>query len=342
MFPIFEIEENQELVPALTSSAVPTINPDSLILQVIEAFLASHVPNKKTARGYRRHILMAVDMMAIEKFSELEPIHLMNYRSELMASTKGMATKAQALIALRAFMKWGAALGGHNLNMVQVEYLLPVPKVKVITPHEIMTDKEIVRYIAAGKHEGKRENTILVVALGSGVRVAELVALNIRDIRHDGCGTVIHVRQGKGGKDRMIPVRKEIRKVVDAYLESTGRSPTDDGCLFQSQDRAMRDRGSWRLSTKTATKIIKTMAEKAGIGKRITPHALRHTFAAATFMHCKNALIVMKLLGHASLTSTLRYINHLMDSDLRNASPAYLVGAKGPRVSAKIAIQHAA
>ena len=98
----------------------------------------------------------------------------------------------------------------------------------------------------------------------------------------------------------------------------------------------MGDRDSWRLSTKTATRIIKECAEKAGIRKRVTPHALRHTFASATFMNSRNAVAVMKLLGHASMATTMRYIDHLIDSDLRNAAPAYLVGARGPRVSAKL------
>jgi site-specific recombinase XerD len=336
MSPICEIRENQETVPALTMDRVPTLNPDSLMPQVIDAFLTSHVPNKKTARGYRRHVTAAMDMMCIERFRELEPIHLMNYRSELMADKRGAATHAQALIAVRAILKWGAALGGHSLNMVQVEYLLPVPKVTVITPHEIMTDQEIKRYLATAKSEGKRDYAIAIIALGSGVRVAELVHLDIKDIRHDGSGTVIHVRQGKGGKDRMIPVRKEVRKAVDAYLDATFRKPTDLGPLFLSEDRAIGSRLDWRLTTKSATRIVKIIAEKADIRKRITPHALRHTFASATFVHCRNAVVVMKLLGHSSINTTMRYINHLVDSDLRNATPAYLVGAKGPRISTTI------
>lgn len=339
--PNFEIQENLPDTPALIPGAVPALNPASPIGLVIDAFLASHVPNKKTSRGYRRHVTAAMDMMAVERLSDLEPIHLMNYHSELMADPRGKATKAQALISLRGFLRWGAALGGHTLNMVQVEYFLPVPKVQVITPHEIMTDKEILKFLAAAKREGKREYAMAIIALGSGVRVAELVALDIRDIRFDGSGTVIHVRQGKGGKDRMIPVRKEIRKAVDAYLESTFRKPTDAGPLFQSEDRAMSERESWRLSTKSATRIIKLIAEKADIRKRITPHALRHTFAAATFTHCRNVMVVSKLLGHSSINTTYRYINHLMDSDMRNATPACLVGAKGPRVSPSIA-KHAA
>lgn len=341
MSPIFENQENQEMVPALTLDRVPTLNPDSLMPQVVEAYLASQIPNRKTARGYRRHILAAMDMMAIERLADIQPVHLMDFKADLMGSTQfGLATKAQALIALRSFLKWGSALNGHALNMGQVEFLLPVPKVKVITPHEILSDKEVARYLAAAKLQGKRGFALLIVALGSGVRVAELVNLDVQDIRFDGMGSVIHVRQGKGGKDRMIPVRKEVRKAVDAYLEETGRKPTDKGPLFLSEDRAMGSRDSWRLTTKSASRIVKALAEAAGIRKRVSPHALRHTFASATFMHSRNAVFVMKLLGHASIATTMRYIDHLVDSDLRNASPAYLVGGKGSRVSPSL--KHAA
>jgi len=107
-------------------------------------------------------------------------------------------------------------------------------------------------------------------------RVAELVALDIKDIRSDaGGGCTIHVRQGKGSKDRLIPVRKEVKKVVDVYLEATLRRHNDLGPLFMSEDRAIGSRDSWRLSTKTASKIVKELAEKADIRKRISPHALR-------------------------------------------------------------------
>jgi len=186
MSPISESEENLETVPALTLDRVPTLNPDSLMPQVVEAYLTSQIPNRKTARGYRRHILAAMDTMAIERLAEIQPEHLMDYKAELMGSTHfGLATKAQALIALRSFPKWGSALRGHELNMGQVEYLLPVPKVKVITPHEILSDKEVAAYLAAAKMQGKRDHDLLIVALGSGVRVAELVNLDVQDIRRD-------------------------------------------------------------------------------------------------------------------------------------------------------------
>lgn len=341
--PIDEIEENHPDTPVFNPGAVPTVNPESRFEDVIEAFLASQIPNKKTARGYRRHINAAVDMMAIEKFAELQPVHLMNYRSELMADGRGSATHAQALIAIRSFLTWGSALQGHCIPMDQAKYLLKVPSVTVITPHEILTDKEILRFLQAAKDEGKREHALALIALGSGVRVAELVALDIKDIRNDASGGVtIHVRQGKGGKDRMIPVRKEVRIAVENYLKATMRSRGDIGPLFLSEDRAMSGRDNWRLTTKSASRIVKALADRADIKKRISPHALRHTFAFTTYIYCRNLVAVQKLLGHATIATTQRYVSHLDDLDLRKATPAFLVGAKGPRVAPSVKQPNAA
>lgn len=334
MCPISEIGKNLPDPPTLAPGTVPMVSPDAPMSEVIEVYLTSSITNKKTARGYRRHITAAMGMMCIERFRDLEPIHLMNYRSALMADKRGTATHAQALIALRSFLTWGAALRGHDLSMFQAMHLLKVPKVHVITPHEILSSDEIRRYLATAKQIGLRDYCLAIVALGSGVRVAELVDLDIKDIRSDaGGGTTIHVRQGKGSKDRMIPVRKEVGQAVDAYLKSSGRRRGDGGPLFQSEDRAMGSRDSWRLTTKSAGRIVKAIAEGAGITKRISPHALRHTFAFTTYMFCRNLVAVQKLLGHASINTTIRYVAHLDELDLRKATPASLVGGRGPKVS---------
>lgn len=312
---------------------VPLVDRSSPIEETIESFLGSQIPKKTTARGYRRHLLHAAGMMALERLEEAQPVHLVSYRRYLLADGRGTATHAQALIALRSFLTWGAAMRGHDIPMDQALYLLKVPKVYVITPHETLNQEEIRRVLEKAQQSGPRDHALMVVALGSGVRVAELVALDIRDIRHDGGdGTMIHVRQGKGGKDRMIPVRPEVRHSVEAYLKATGRKRGDAGPLFLSEDRAMGSRDHWRLTTRSATRIVKACAEMAGIEKRISPHALRHTFAFASYLYCKNLMAVSKLLGHATITTTQRYLQHLDQLDLRKAIPAFLAGGRGPKV----------
>lgn len=319
--------------PVFNLGAVPTVNRDSGIEGVIEAFLSNQIPNKSTARGYRRHLRSAFGWMAVESLGEIEPVQLMNWRSCLMVDGRGVATQAQAIIAVRSFLNWAAAMDGHSLRMDQVNFLLKVPKVSVITPHQTLTDKEIPEFLAAAKGSGPRDLALVLVALGSGVRVAELVHLDIKDILTDpGDGTVIHVRQGKGSKDRMVPVRHEVRQAIDAYLSASGRSRTDRGPLFMAEDRSMSARENWRLTTRSAARIIKWCAERAGIRKRITPHALRHTFAFSSYIYCRNLVAVSKLLGHATIATTQRYVAHLDQLDLRKAIPAFLAGGKGPRV----------
>ena len=333
MVPCFEIEENLDSAPVFNAGAVPTVNPESNITEAMDAFLASQIPNKRTARGYRRHCLHFIALQSLEKFADLQTIHLANYRSELMADGRGEATHAQALIGLRSFLRWGSAMMAHDIRWETVNYLLPVPKVQVIKQHESLTEREVGVLIEAAKHMGQREHALILVALGAGLRVSELVHLDSSDIHDDaGGGTIIHVRQGKGSKDRLMPVRKEVRASLEAYLKATGRKVGQRGELFQSEDRALASRDSWRLSTKTASKIVRTAVELAGIEKRVTPHALRHTFAFASYIYSHNIVAVQHLLGHATVATTMRYVSHLDKLQLRSAIPAYLGGGKGPRV----------
>lgn len=335
--PSFEIEENQEFVPVFNTGAVPTVNPESNITEVLDAFLSSQITNRKTARGYRRHNTAFIGATCLERFSDLQTIHLVNYRSELMADGRGVATHSQALISVRSFLRWSCAMGGHDIRRETIEYLLPVPKVTVMKPHESLTEKEVGRFLDGARKGGPRDFALILVTLGAGLRVSELVNVDIKDVLDDpGGGTLLHVRNGKGGKDRMMPVRKEVRKAIDAYLLASFRKHSDMGPLFMSQDRAMGSRDSWRLTTKSATRIIKHAVEVAGIQKRVSPHALRHTFAFASYMYSQNIIAVQHLLGHATVATTMRYVAHLDKLQLRSAIPAFLGGGKGPRVKPSV------
>lgn len=273
--------------------------------------------------------------MAVECLAHLHPIHLSEFKILLGADTRGKATKAHAMISLRSFLQWGSALHGHDLRMESVKYILEVPKTTVVTPHETLNPKEIDAFLHAAHAMGPRAYALAMVALGSGVRVAELVALDIKDVRFDaGGGTVIHVRQGKGNKDRMIPVRKEVRQAVELYLKASGRTARDLGPLFTAEDRAINSRDVWRITTKSAGRLVREMAERADIKKRISPHALRHTFAYTSYMHRRNPMAIQKLLGHSSLNTTMRYLAHLDDLDLRDTISPALSGSRALRKAA--------
>lgn len=332
MCPTPETEENLEQVPVFNAGAVPTLNGESRITETLSIFLDSQIPNKKTARGYRHGCNLFIESQSLERFSDLQTIHLVHWRAELMSN--GTASRsAKALIAVRSFLRWAGAMDAHQIRWETINFLLPVPKVFVFKPHESLSEKEVHRLIEAAKKGGPRDHALILVALGAGLRVSELVSVDLRDVLDDiQGGTVIHVRQGKGSKDRLMPVRKEVRKAIEAYVASSYRKMSDIGPLFMSQDRAMGSRDSWRLTTKSAGRIVKSAVELAGIEKRVSPHALRHTFAFASYMYSQNIVAVQHLLGHATVATTMRYVAHLDKLQLRASIPAYLGGGRGPRV----------
>ena len=334
MIPVSSLNGNLEDFSIPNPYAVPNVSPDTSITDTIRVYLASHVTNKHTRRGYEKHLMDAAEMMGVETMAEIQPTHLVMFYQVTMSDHRGSASHAAALIALRSFLLWASAMGGHHLNMNQVKYLLPVPGTTVIRPHVALTKPEIAKMLASSRAMGKREFALLPVAFGSGLRLSELVHLDCSDFLDDAeGGTTLHVRCGKGAKDRMVPVRKEVRQAVEAYLSVTGRQIGDLGPLFQSEDRALSGRESWRLSTKTAGAIIRESAKRAGIRKRVSPHALRHSFASSCYLYSRKDLVaVSKLLGHSSIKTTLRYVDHFALLDLRKAIPPYLAGGRGPSV----------
>lgn len=143
---------------------------------------------------------------------------------------------------------------------------------------------------------GAERNTAIVVMLAySGLRVAELVALDRDDVDVE-AGT-IHVRHGKGDRERYVPLHALAGKALTRYLT---RRFDEDEALFVSRKHA-------RLSTSQVRRIVESVAGEAGIHKRVTPHKLRHTFATLLLDKGLDVRVIQELLGHASITSTMIY-----------------------------------
>ena len=151
---------------------------------------------------------------------------------------------------------------------------------------------------------GIRDRAILEVLYGSGVRISELVALDVDDLDID-LGSVL-VRSGKGGKGRVVPVGRAARQAVGSYLTSARpelaaqavRSPA--GALF------LNARGG-RLSRQGCWKILKEHAREAGLAEAVSPHTLRHSCATHMLDAGADIRVVQELLGHASLATTQVY-----------------------------------
>jgi site-specific recombinase XerD len=294
---------------------------------VVDAYLDAKVDSPETRRSYRRHLLDALTDLGVLSVDELTGAALARYRHAVTSSSLSPSSQAQALSALRSFLRWSGTMGAHRLSRDVIAEALSTPRTTVRRPYTVLTDAEIAGMVAAAGNA--RDRALLAVMLGGGLRVSEAVGLDIADLVEDADGgTVLYVRQGKGRKDRTVPVQPDVAQLVRAYLAATGRRLGDAGPLFAAHDRAAASRAPGRLTAPRAAAAVLRCADAAGIAaKRVSPHVLRHTFAIRALHKGGSVVAVSKLLGHASLTTTQRYVDHLATAELRASIPALPVEA---------------
>ena len=294
--------------------------------EVTGLYLASACDSKHTRRAYGRWLRVAGQVLGVGHVDDLTGAELAEFRSWVLQGLAGKAaSQEQALAALRSFLAWARVHGAHQLPGDLVAQELRTTGGHSAKPLDVLTEAEIPRFLAAA--ETARDAALLVVMLGGGLRVGETVGLDVSDVRADQAGGgLLYIRQGKGRRDRSVPVHDEVVDAVRAYLAESGRMMGVAGPLFRPHDRGARARGGARgrrLTEKSVWHIVQECRRRAGIlGKSITPHSLRHTYALRTLKASKNVVAVQALLGHASLATTQTYVRHLDLTDLRHAVPA--------------------
>ena len=178
--------------------------------------------------------------------------------------------------------------------MPQVEQKLP----------KVLSIEEIDALIAApdrSKPQGVRDVAMLELLYASGMRISELIELNLEDI-HLTMG-VVRVF-GKGRKERIVPLGRGALNAISSYLERAryelqGKYPKTDAVFISHRGKRLTRQGCW--------KIIKTHAEKARINKELTPHVLRHSFATHLIENGADLRAVQEMLGHADIATTQIY-----------------------------------
>lgn len=178
----------------------------------------------------------------------------------------------------------------------------------------ILSREEALAIVEA--HENLKHKTMLRVLYATGLRLSELCALNVSDI--DSARMVINVRQGKGFKDRCVPMSETLL----ANLREYWRAYRPKTALFENQITGRP------ISARTVQAVFEQAKEKAGIKKRATPHTLRHCFATHLLDEGADLFHIKAFLGHVGIGTTARYL-HL--SDRGAALPDLLGGKKAER-----------
>jgi integrase/recombinase XerC len=163
--------------------------------------------------------------------------------------------------------------------------------------------------------EEARDQALFEVLYGAGLRISEACNLDVGDVTSEGAGGRVNVRQGKGRKDRIVPLGSKAWQAIEVYLPhrgsllaATDRAPAEPHALF------LTPRGR-RLGPRQARRRLTRRELLAGV-KRVSPHALRHSFATHLLGEGADLRSIQEMLGHASLRTTQRYaqvdIDHLM------------------------------
>ncbi|HOL31127.1 MAG TPA: tyrosine recombinase XerC, partial [Anaerohalosphaeraceae bacterium] len=223
------------------------------------------------------------------------------YMAELSQHQYCKSTTARKLATLRSFYKF----------MVKRNYLTSNPVVSIKTPKQekklpkFLEYEQVIRLLntpPVNTWLGARDRAMLEVLYSTGMRVSELVALNMDDV--DFLGEVIHVR-GKGKKERLCPIGSSALQAIQNYIEFRNRRMSNDS-NFDSKVLFANKHGK-RLSTRSVRRKMDKYLTEAGLDPSISPHTLRHSFATHMLNNGADLRSVQELLGHQSLSTTQIY-----------------------------------
>ena len=204
---------------------------------------------------------------------------------------------ARAIAAVRSFLKFLAREGRARHDLARA---LPVPSRRRALP-EVLSQADAARLCAAGAIGSSaplRDRAILELFYACGTRVSELASLKVEDVHLDAA----YLRCfGKGSKERIVPMGSAAVDAVRAWIERD--RPASAG----NSDRLFVGRRGTALNRATLWRIVKGAAARAGLTRRVYPHALRHSFATHLVEGGADLRYVQEMLGHASIATTQVY-----------------------------------
>ena len=236
---------------------------------------------------------------------------MMRYLLNLQEKKYAATTRARKLAAARSFFKFLTAENiikedpTHNMESLNVGRSLPKP----ISLAQVRALLEQPTKLSTP--EAKRDEAMLQILYASGMRVSELISLNVEDVNIiDGDVRVF----GKGRKERIIPIHKQAATVIEQYVRDArphlARNKDEKAMFLNRRGERLTRQGFWQ--------ILKQYAKLAGLTTAVTPHTLRHSFATHMLSGGADLRAVQELLGHANISTTQVY-THLTTEHVRRS-----------------------
>jgi len=232
--------------------------------------------------------------------AELHQVDLRAWLAFMSAAGAGNATRARHLSAVRSFFRYLNRRHGMENNALKLlatpRARKPVPR--ALAPKQARAVAEDIGEMSDLPATQARDIALFTLLYGCGLRIAEALALDVRDAPKPGETGMLRV-VGKGSKERIVPVLPAVRDAIAAWLRHhPDRQPGSP--LF------LGIRGK-RLDAAVAQRTLRNFRRLNGLPEHATPHALRHSFATHLLAEGADLRSIQDLLGHASLSTTQRY-----------------------------------
>lgn len=283
----------------------------------VEAFLNFLATEKgasvHTTKNYGVDLREFTKFLAEKDLRELTYLDIRSFLAFLKAREYSKSSISRKLACLRSFFKY----------LVRENILSQNPAAGIATPKKekrlpsFMNPDEITKLLEApakNRWEEKRDKAIMEMLYSSGLRVSELAGLNHDDL--DFFGGLVRVR-GKGKKERIVPVGQAALNSLRGYLDM--KAPKEAANALKKP--LFISRIASRLTDRSVRRMILKYAKRTGMGKEVSPHMFRHSFATHMLDRGADLRSVQELLGHANLSTTQIY-THVTTQRLKDAYTA--------------------
>lgn len=285
--------------------------------ELIESYIL-YLKNTKglsynTLEAYKRDILQFnkyLDVNGSIQLLEANKTHIITYLMYLQKNNRAATTINRTLSSLRCFFQYLL-----NKKLVNEDPTFNLQGTQYTNEHpDILTPEEVDIFLSipiCDNYKGARDKAMLELLYGTGMRVSELVSLDIEDVNFD-IGYV-EIRNSEF-EERVIPIGKIAFNSLKSYIKSFRHK-----VLKNKGERALflNYRGK-RLTRQGFWKIVKYYTQKSNINKNITPQILRHSFAVHLLQNGANIKAVQEILGHSNTSTTNFYLNAVKNIHLRD------------------------
>ncbi|WP_425387638.1 tyrosine-type recombinase/integrase [Aneurinibacillus terranovensis] len=293
-------------------------NRDYTDEQIINMFLATCDGSKYTLRNYKRAIDQFRSFIGLKSLREVTWRELEVYKIGLVqgfcsknSKPQAPATVASLIAPLRSLYKWGS---DPNIGIFDKNPTTSVrtPKISVNSKKNYLTKSEVISLLNQLRTQGIRDYLIGLTLILLGLRVSELTSIRWEDFHTDPSERSIWLTivDGKGGKQREVKVPETLWSMVNEYR------------LFSQQKKARINQRLFPLTTRQVERIIQEAREHSKLGKKVTPHWLRHTNATLALLYGASLQQVQENLGHSQINTTQRYLHTV--EQMKKAAPDYV------------------